>query len=62
MESNFNTEVKLGLQEIADFATFEPFHTLLNELYELPEHLRHEFVELALLDPSGYITKNSRVN
>jgi hypothetical protein len=38
-------------QELTHFVCSEPFRSMLEELSALPEGLRHEYVDLVLLDP-----------
>jgi hypothetical protein len=45
-------EIKSSLDEIRNFVATEAFLSVLGDLFALPEHLRHEFVEAVLLDPA----------
>lgn len=43
--------IKFAMEDIANFVSSPHFQAVFNEMELLPEHLRHEFVELVWLDP-----------
>ncbi|ESZ50931.1 hypothetical protein ACYG9R_06650 [Mesorhizobium sp. RSR565B] len=47
-----DNEIKELQSHLVDFVCQEPFKKLLQEIYQLREDLRHEFVEAVLLDRS----------
>jgi hypothetical protein len=48
-------------RELIDFVCSEPFRRVLDECGALPEHLRHEFVELVLLDDDQLTSRGVKV-
>jgi hypothetical protein len=43
--------ISVAMRRIGEFVSTEAFQSVFAEMEALPEHLRHEFVELVWLDP-----------